>query len=1083
MRAFASRILDARHTVEGKIISVLLSVLLAAMCFNVAVFTNEAAADDDVAGDATAESTTEAPAANEVPTPVIDVEDAIGDITVDVDDASSADADADFVDDSDEAVISTMALSEEEVTTEEAEEPIDCAFTMEKIADGEYLITGEGVFAGEFVYEGELSSWQSHALGYMAIKKLTLGEGITAIAAETFTDSWVSRSMQEIVLPTTLTTIGAKAFRDGYLQKINLDHVTSIGAEAFASNGNPGFASVYGSGITELTVPASLAYIGERAFHQMMGLKKLTIKEGVASIGANAFEGCRALERIELPYSLNAIEKEAFSGCNALTTISMNGESAIEGTAHIAGVNTIGVGALNGVNMTNLVLDDISTIGNGSNSVTLSCPSLKSVTLNNVETASAYAFYWSPALENVQMNNVGSIGKLAFYNCNNLQEVSLTNITTIGEQAFYGYNGTWVPLKKVTIDGASTIDKYAFGYNYYLNELSLNNIGTIGQYAFYYCGTLPKIEMGKVNVINPYAFMSCSKLETIDSLKNVNRIDGFAFYGCANLKGLTIEDATKMGFNGNYGDVMDRIEKILQGKFKLDSAKGITQLEEEAGWTDTAYNADEKWNTYDNGTQIMQQARWAEGTNQTVAEVKVDAYFTAKKQMDYVFVADLSASMAQLGNAKDQNSRFYDMQSKMLDVASSLLGSEGYDCKVAFVVFGGAFNGNNGTVKPTHFISSVDEAEAFIKGLEPYYENTDYKLGLNEAQALVSSNSDRATSIVFLSDGQPTMDGANGINDDNRSAYIEAISDLANSIKDKASIYGVLQSVADSERAGAEEAMRAICSDGLFFQSTDTESFSNAINLAISAVYPKYTITIPIGEDFQNVQNVTVSTQAGSAHYDIDSRSIIWTIEDGMPFTKHTLTFNETLRPDRVALTGTNNFLNTATGTTTLGTSVNVDGKTVNIIRSTVLVRTNNPVVPTPTPTPDPTPTPTPVPPVVPGPGTPVVPAGVVPPAPVPEDITDDATPMAQNPEGEEEGEEEEIVDDENPLGAFDVKHCWTHWLMLMGMLLTAAYGIAVARRRSNYSKDLDDFEKSVTGQTAKKRGTVTVPNASHQAI
>lgn len=121
----------------------------------------------------------------------------------------------------------------------------------------------------------------------------------------------------------------------------------------------------------------------------------------------------------------------------------------------------------------------------------------------------------------------------------------------------------------------------------------------------------------------------------------------------------------------------------------------------------------------------------------------------------------------------------------------------------------------------------------------------------------------------------------------------------------------------------------------------------------------------------------------------------------------------------------------------------------------------------------------------------PVVPAAIVPgaPAPVPgvaapapapaEDITDDATPMAQNPEGEEE----EIVDDENPLGAFDVKHCWTHWLMLLGMLCTAAYGIAVARRRSSFTKDLDDFEKSFTGETAKKRETVSASNASHQAI
>lgn len=80
----------------------------------------------------------------------------------------------------------------------------------------------------------------------------------------------------------------------------------------------------------------------------------------------------------------------------------------------------------------------------------------------------------------------------------------------------------------------------------------------------------------------------------------------------------------------------------------------------------------------------------------------------------------------------------------------------------------------------------------------------------------------------------------------------------------------------------------------------------------------------------------------------------------------------------------------------------------------------------------------------------------------VEEAIGDDATPMAARGN---------IQDEDVPLGAFEDDHaaCWVHWIMLLGLVATAVYGIAVVRRRLGMTGDIDDFEDQIMG-----RNTVT---------
>lgn len=151
----------------------------------------------------------------------------------------------------------------------------------------------------------------------------------------------------------------------------------------------------------------------------------------------------------------------------------------------------------------------------------------------------------------------------------------------------------------------------------------------------------------------------------------------------------------------------------------------------------------------------------------------------------------------------------------------------------------------------------------------------------------------------------------------------------------------------------------------------------------------------------------------------------------------------------------------------------------------------NPPTVPTvPTPAPGPaapaaTPaaaTPAPAPAAVPAVAPPVLAAPTPAPAvaePTGEVIEDDATPQAATP-SDEAGEQ--IEDEATPMGAFDEPHCWVHWVMMLGILLTALYGIVVVRRRLALTSDIDDFERQITGRTEETEETF-VPLTGHQAL
>lgn len=832
---------------------------------------------------------------------------------------------------------------------------------------------------------------------------------------------------------------------------IVLNNVGNIARNAFEGRG-AAVASITINGAKE---------IAEYTFYWWGNLKSVNINN-VTTIKNDAFSGCNSLESVTLTNveSLKETSNEnpsrarTFGNCKNISTISLNNVGFIgrEAFIHAEALTSLSINNVNEFGaspfsycygLTSLNLDGkangITKLGK---TMFYGCTGLESVTIKNFDSIPTQMFNGCTGIKNATISDIDTIDQIqTFYGCTGLENITLNNIKMLGSKEVLNLNmfqncGNNISL---TLSNVDYVGQQAFVSAKTIKELTLDNVGTVGVNAFASCKNIDTFIIKSAKIFNQFAFYNCTGLTTIDSLSNVTeQINGFAFYKCSNLSGLTIADIAKMGFIGSSEAIMKRVEAILSGKFQLSNAEVIEEIAPENGWEATAVNKSDNWNQYDNGTQIVQQARWAD-ENTGTAEVKVNALYTGEKQMDYVFVADLSGSMAQLGNASDSNARFYDMQSKLLDMTGKLLNTAGYDCRVSIVSFGGNKNDAAlGTCETLPFTKNAADVRSYITGLEPLNESTDYGKGFEAALNVVQSqiNNDltgkkRNTVVVFLSDGYPTVPGkdAHGVNS------AKAINDLG------VDIYGVLHSPLANQHDEALGIMEKTCKK--VYESTDTESFGEAMNAAFTSVYGDNTITIPVNAADFDVVNI--QTTAGTAT--LENGVITWTLH-GMPFTDHQLTYDLVLKDDLANRVGTYSYAINNGG----DASFNIDGGAsagVNLRLSRTVV--DQTPVSTPNPGTDTTTTTTttvvaPAAPAV----TPAAAAAVTP-------IADDPLPMAGPTQ-------ENISDDETPMASvYDEPHCWVHILMIIGMIITAIYGAAVAIRRSSNNRNMGELERDLT--------------------
>ncbi|MDR3172632.1 MAG: leucine-rich repeat protein, partial [Treponema sp.] len=262
-------------------------------------------------------------------------------------------------------------------------------------------------------------AWNDRPFRYFSsLKSLNAGK-VTNVGGYAFSGC---TSLTAISLPQA-ANVGGYAFSGcASLTEINLPKVASIGYEAFSSC----------TSLTAISLPQA-ANIGDYAFGGCTSLTEISLPS-VASIDVGAFVGCTSLASVSLPASLTDIGANPFPGCTALANITVaaaNPAYKAEGGKLLSkdGKTLIGWPTASGA----VTLNEITSVGAYA---FFACTSLTAISLPAATNIGDYAFGLCTSLSTISLPQAASIGDYAFYRCSSLATVNLPAIESIGRAAF-----------------------------------------------------------------------------------------------------------------------------------------------------------------------------------------------------------------------------------------------------------------------------------------------------------------------------------------------------------------------------------------------------------------------------------------------------------------------------------------------------------------------------------------------------------------------------------------------------------------------------------------------------------------------
>ena len=281
-----------------------------------------------------------------------------------------------------------------------------------------------------WAYDFSATSPSGHTLYYEIISGTT-NVGVVRPGTDSIYNNYVSGS---VVIPDTVAYNGT-TYNVTELRPI-LDSSSNSYYGSFETCGS--FESC--SGLTSVTIPNSIAVIGDWAFGGCSSLTSITIPDSVTYIGMGAFYDCTGLTSINIPNNVDAIHDCTFHNCTGLTSVTIPNSvtsigdriwnyyfGAFDGCTGLTSitipnsVTSIGYYAFSG--LTSITIpNSVTSIGESAFSA---CSGLTSVTIpNSVDTIHNGTFYNCTSLTSVTIgNSVRKILYEAFAGCNNLYEV------------------------------------------------------------------------------------------------------------------------------------------------------------------------------------------------------------------------------------------------------------------------------------------------------------------------------------------------------------------------------------------------------------------------------------------------------------------------------------------------------------------------------------------------------------------------------------------------------------------------------------------------------------------------------------
>ncbi|WP_299678057.1 leucine-rich repeat domain-containing protein [uncultured Dokdonia sp.] len=200
---------------------------------------------------------------------------------------------------------------------------------------------GEAAFFNSAIIEGVVIPNSVTSIGARAfegnfINSITLPNSLTSIGERAF----FLNSITSVIIPNSITSIEASTFgNNSSLETVSIPNtITTIGASAFVNNDllevvipdsveTIGDGAFFGNSLENITLGSSVTSIGSRAFEDNR-IFFLTIPDSVMSIGEDAFLN-NSLREISLGNSLTNIGNRAFANNPLVDTLTLHVEENI----------------------------------------------------------------------------------------------------------------------------------------------------------------------------------------------------------------------------------------------------------------------------------------------------------------------------------------------------------------------------------------------------------------------------------------------------------------------------------------------------------------------------------------------------------------------------------------------------------------------------------------------------------------------------------------------------------------------------------------------------------------------------------
>lgn len=153
--------------------------------------------------------------------------------------------------------------------------------------------------------------------------RVEIPEGTTAIWNYAF---YCNHTIEEVIVPYTVKTIGQCAFNGCSLKKIQLCAWEEEGDNTFRDDSCLQTICDYAFGETrldEIKIPDSVTHIGKGAFIHSHFLKDVVWSEGCKNVLRDTFKNNESLESVKLPNGMQFVDDYAFENCKALERITL----------------------------------------------------------------------------------------------------------------------------------------------------------------------------------------------------------------------------------------------------------------------------------------------------------------------------------------------------------------------------------------------------------------------------------------------------------------------------------------------------------------------------------------------------------------------------------------------------------------------------------------------------------------------------------------------------------------------------------------------------------------------------------------